>query len=373
MNARENTITPLRTKIAAHLDAAGDADADQIAKAVGLSDRPSAVIKELNSMRTDALVECENRKKRMVYWLAVPVAQIDATAASESSSQPSRPDGIRAGTRAAQIWDVLRDDAKLTAREIASILQCASGALDPVISTLYKNLTISRTKGPDGVYRYHRPAAESNQGKPQAAPTISDDAEPWHAPELQYLAAEDYVMPPADPVLLAKANRMLAERLARVAHVLRGCGLPALAEIGCGEDLQMATAALAGAYQAKLSELDERCRALDAIREHLAPLESIIDPSDLSEIELARRAAETIITLRDTVHKITEGDDAVDVLQAATGFVVLASKRKPRRIKRPEAAREAAMSAIRSGAQRAGVFALVPVGEARRGAVWMDS
>lgn len=86
------------------------------------------------------------------------------------------------------------------------------------------------------------------------------------------------------------------------------------------------------------------------------------------------KLAETVQTLRDTVHKITEGDDAaVDVLQAATGFVVLASKRKPRRIKKPEVAREAALSAIRAGAQRAGVFALVPVGEARRGAEWRDA
>ena len=53
----------------------------------------------------------------------------------------------------------------------------------------------------------------------------------WTAPEMQYLEAEDYKLPPADPVLLASANRMLSDRLERVAHVLRGCGLPALANI----------------------------------------------------------------------------------------------------------------------------------------------
>lgn len=76
----------------------------------------------------------------------------------------------------------------------------------------------------------------------------------WTAPEMQYLEAEDYKLPPADPVLLASANRMLSDRLERVAHVLRGCGLPALAEISGAEDLQMATAALAGAYQMALAE-----------------------------------------------------------------------------------------------------------------------
>ena len=76
----------------------------------------------------------------------------------------------------------------------------------------------------------------------------------WKAPEMQYLAPEDYEMPPADPVLLASANRMLSDRLERVAHVLRGCGLPALADISGAEDLQMATAALSGAYQMALAE-----------------------------------------------------------------------------------------------------------------------
>jgi len=235
-------------------------------------------------------------------------------------------------------------------------------------------------------------------------------------------------MPPADPALLAKANKMLSERLARVAHVLRGCGLPALAEIGCGEDLQMAAAALSGAYQAQLAELDHErgvssaaCSSLAAVARHLClPADAvghrpIIDAIEgfrgehdetvrqfailkarhddyeqaianihracgdagIAEGHVAERVvklAETVKVLRDTVHKITEGDDgAVDVLQAASGFVVLASKRKPRRLKKPEIAREAALSAIRSGAQRATVFALVPVGEARRGAEWRDS
>ena len=76
----------------------------------------------------------------------------------------------------------------------------------------------------------------------------------WTAPEMQYLEAEDYKLPPADPVLLASANRMLSVRLERVAHVLRGCGLPALADISGAEDLQMATAALSGAYQMALAE-----------------------------------------------------------------------------------------------------------------------
>ena len=54
----------------------------------------------------------------------------------------------------------------------------------------------------------------------------------------------------------------------------------------------------------------------------------------------------------------------------AAGYLVRASKRKPRTILAEDKAREAALSSIRAGAQRAEVFALVPVGHARRGAEW---
>ena len=87
----------------------------------------------------------------------------------------------------------------------------------------------------------------------------------WDALGSEIEAAEndgapiDDEMPPADPALLASANRMLSDRLEGVAHALRGCGLPALAEISGAEDLQMATAALSGAYQmaeAKIHDLE---------------------------------------------------------------------------------------------------------------------
>lgn len=56
--------------------------------------------------------------------------------------------------------------------------------------------------------------------------------------------------------------------------------------------------------------------------------------------------------------------------QAAAGYIMTAAKRKPARMRCPERARAAAESAIRAGAQRAEVFALVPVGLAVRGAEW---
>ena len=54
----------------------------------------------------------------------------------------------------------------------------------------------------------------------------------------------------------------------------------------------------------------------------------------------------------------------------AAGYLVRASKRKPRTLLDKDKARDAALSSIRAGAQRAEVFALVPIGHARRGAEW---
>ena len=262
----------------------------------------------------------------------------------------------------------------------------------------------------------------------------------WTAPELQYLAPEDYVMPEPDPALLASANRMLSDRLEGVAHALRGCGLPALADVTGHEDLQMAAAALSGAYQMALAdaaavpdlrntvtELDatvtlqretlvvaasdvsrlsnelatERrvsasaisavasicehlgcddhnghvpvLRAIDDLRAQIASLtadvmrtrgslNSAINEADRLRAELAveRQACKTLQEMASTAP-----------VRAATSFIVRAAKRKPRTFSSIEKAREAAMAAIRAGAQRAEVCPMLPpIGVARKGAEW---
>ena len=57
----------------------------------------------------------------------------------------------------------------------------------------------------------------------------------------------------------------------------------------------------------------------------------------------------------------------------AAGYLVRASKRKPRTLLDKDKARDAALSSIRAGAQRAEVFALVPIGHARRGVEWRSA
>jgi hypothetical protein len=101
---------------------------------------------------------------------------------------------------------------------------------------------------------------------------VADGAIDWTAPEMQYLAPKDYDLPPADPALLASANRILSDRLEGVAHVLRGCGLPALADISGAEDLQMAAAALSGSYQMALAD----AAAVPDLRNITAELEATV-------------------------------------------------------------------------------------------------
>lgn len=54
------------------------------------------------------------------------------------------------------------------------------------------------------------------------------------------------------------------------------------------------------------------------------------------------------------------------------GYLVTAHRRKPRRINDEAPARRHAVAAVRNGAHRADVFALVPIATARRGAEWTD-
>lgn len=72
MNARDNL--PLRDQIVAFLKARNEATLKHIAASTTERDFPSRVTGELNKMRTDALVECEKKKGKneLWYWLAAP-------------------------------------------------------------------------------------------------------------------------------------------------------------------------------------------------------------------------------------------------------------------------------------------------------------
>ena len=366
MNARDNT--PLRTLIADRL-AAGEDTAAGIAQAIGKGDTPSIVVKELNAMRTDGQVECEQRergkKKGLVYWLAVPLEAVadghdpDPAPAPAVLSESTLPAGMRQGTRAAQIYRVLPlyGAKPMTARQIAKATGATLGLISPTLSGMVKAGQISRVLAdPCEAYGYTRlpPAGGDSEGGETDVKAQSAEFPPQITPEIPPTEAEDDAMPPADASLLALANRELADRLARVAHVLRGSGLEGLKDLDDGADLQTAAAALTGAYQMALANLQARDDELFVQAGTVVELRT--------QLETLQREA-----MRGA--SCLSGQDRY----TAAGYLVRASKRKPRTLLDKDKAREAALSSIRAGAQRAEVFALVPIGHARRGAEWRSA
>lgn len=369
MNARDNT--PLRAKIADRL-AAGEDTAAGIAQAIGKGDTPSIVVKELNAMRTDGQVECEQRgkNKELVYWLAVPIEVAADNVAPESPddrtpsiiSESVLPAGMRQGTRAAQIFRVLPlyGAKPMTARQIATATGAALGLISPTLSGMVKAGQISRVSaGPCDAYGYTRlpPAGSDSEGGEADVKAQSAEFPPQIQPPITPAQAasdeveRDDAMPPADASLLALANRELSDRLARVAHVLRGSGLEGLKDLDGGADLQTAAAALTGAYQMALANLQARDDELFVQAGTVVGLRT--------QLETLQREA-----MRGA--SCLSGQDRY----TAAGYLVRATKRKPRTLQAEDKAREAAMSSIRAGAQRAEVYALVPIGCARRGAEW---
>ena len=240
----------------------------------------------------------------------------------------------------------------------------------------------------------------ASESVPKTLRATIEEHEANDAGEAQWLAPEDYEMPPADPVLLAMANKMLGERLEGVAHVLRGCGLPGLADATGAEDLQPKVAALAGAYQMALADLRSHEACLEAKdAELLAQAKVVVDLRDRLdaltrqwEADTGRITADLRAALNSRSQAINESDrlraelaaerqarealqeqDGVDVKDAAVGYLIRVTKRKPRYVTQPERARDAALAAVRAGAGRAEVLAVVPVGVARRGAEWRGS
>ena len=378
MNARDNT--PLRTLIADRL-AAGEDTAAGIAQAIGKGDTPSVVVKELNAMRTDGQVECEQRgkKKELVYWLAVPLEVAAGNVASESSddrtpatiSESVLPAGMRQGTRAAQIYRVLPafGERPIDARAIATATGCAKALIDGALWAMVKaRQCVRHTNG--GPYGYTRlpPAGGDSEGGETDVKAQSAEIPPQITPQIPPTEAEDDTMPPADASLLALANRELADRLARVAHVLRGSGLEGLKDLDDGADLQTAAAALTGAYQMTLASLQAR-------GEQFLEMQGEVNKRD---DELFVQAS-TIVDLRNQLEGLQrEAMRGATCLSGqdrytAAGYLVRATKRRPRTLLDKDKARDAALSSIRAGAQRAEVFALVPIGHARRGVEWRSA
>ena len=192
MNARDNT--PLRAQIADRL-AAGEDTAAGIAQAIGKGDTPSIVVKELNAMRTDGQVECEQRgkKKELVYWLAVPleVAAGDVAPGSPDDrtqaiiSESVLPAGMRQGTRAAQIYRVLPafGERPIDARAIATATGCAKALIDGALWAMVKaGQCVRHTNGVPYGYTRLPPAGGDSEGGETDAKAQSAEIPPQIAP-----------------------------------------------------------------------------------------------------------------------------------------------------------------------------------------------
>lgn len=459
MNARNNT--PLRTLIAAHLDEAGECTALAIAKAVGKGDVPSVVVKELNAMRTDGQVECEQRKKEVLYWLAVPLAQI-AGGTHEAPAAPASdlPPGVREGTRAAQIYRALPEFGAepMTAREIATATGCAKGLIAPVLTAMDKANQVTRI--PAGVeggvpYGYTRlpPAGSDSEGGEADVKAQSAEIPPPVPPQIP--------PPQYDPNSVAFSASTDAEQDQQRAHLhLIGVLADIRAAIGdregrlmqdelvehiraiydLGEAHKRACLAWESAMMAAVGEdgVNDAVKAIDKLRAEASALNQIrawllphvyvgndehapdtiecarriadrleivsgsaslrldtiaqacetlaeavdsgeIDTADLDLLEIADLAARNLQDLRNQLESLQrEAMRGATCLSGqdrytAAGYLVRATKRKPRTLQAEDKAREAALSSIRAGAQRAEVFALVPIGHARRGVEWRSA
>lgn len=273
-----------------------------------------------------------------------------------------------------EIADTIKYDHKKTAW---AVRDCAkegllSKRLDDVTGQLGYTLTAAGKKrvaeGPATRQGSNMKRGDSEGGETDVKPQTAE-IPPQITPAIPQDDVErDDAMPPADASLLALANRELADRLARVAHVLRGSGLEGLKDLDDGADLQTAAAALTGAYQMTLANLQARGEQFLEMQDEL----------NRRDDELLAQAS-TIVDLRSQLETLQrEAMRGASCLSGqdrytAAGYLVRASKRKPRTLLDKDKARDAALSSIRAGAQRAEVFALVPIGHARRGAEWRSA
>ena len=207
------------------------------------------------------------------------------------------------------------------------------------------------------------PGNPRNQEEDETA-WVADGAIDWTAPEMQYLAPKDYDLPPADPALLASANRILSDRLEGVAHVLRGCGVPALADVG-HEDLQMAAAALSGAYQMALAD----AAAVPDLRNTVTELEATValqhETLVTAAADVSRLSAE-LATERQAREALQEQAGTVE----AVGYFVTSASHGPRYFSKRENAIRDAMKNARLGWCARVIPAGKPIGVARKGAEW---
>lgn len=115
----------------------------------------------------------------------------------------------------------------------------------------------------------------------------------------------------------------------------------------------------------------------DGVNDVVGKIASLQHKVSMQDAELFKQAG-VIVDLRNQLgearaaHHALQESPTLESIEPA-GYLVRAAKRKPRTLQAEDKAREAALGAIRAGAPRAEVFALVPLGHARRGVEWRSA
>lgn len=275
----------------------------------------------------------------------------------------------------------------LSVAEVALAIGASKSVASKQLKELYRQGLIESEPRAGGTSFYRLiVASESLPTKtypPETLRAMIADLEAEKAGEPSFLAPEDYQMPPADPALLAMANRTLSEQLdeyrGQLAHIATTAAdyLPDPSDITTAravEIMDMLIDAQRGQIESLSAELPAKDYELVMQARRAIELGVKIDEQDKSIDSLTKDVINTRAALNKAINEADrlrrELTDAQEVTDAAVGYLVRVTKRKPRYIVKPERAREAALAAVRAGAGRADLLAVVPVGVARRGAEW---
>lgn len=244
---------PLRDQIIAFLQTRTEATAKQITASTTERDFPSRVTTELNRMRTDAIVECDRKpgKNELWYWLSQPAqsgntqpAEVKITGSSTSGSTPLA-EGAAVQLNPAPAAVAVSTAAPVVA-DVKRYPWPNSGTLAERIARVGGRVT------PDGLVEF---------GTPMAVDAM-----------LQHLLCD------VDDTVLA-----------RISHLESALG-----------DMRNRAELAENQRDSYLAGRDELRRELDEVRATLAPLTGgTLAVSDLSEADVAKKAAAVIEELRD--------------------------------------------------------------------------
>lgn len=382
----------LRDQITTYLSTVEDATAAQITKHTTEKDYPSRVLRELNDMRTDTLIECGKKGKGrdLSYWLTSAIAAPSAPAEIPTKTTEG------AERRRQIIRNAIAGKTRAngpSVKDLAEACGVTGQAVEHLVAPMLSAGTVGKARN-DGE-RFHRffdtkaitppqPEVGQNTGSDGSAVSVPDasteavavqEPAPASCANTAPVAEDEHEGRGADIVqtivdrvlddpdghdraIVRAASHVDAQRKASAWHEVAGryeCDTPeALAKLLAGyQD------AADGKLQAALANAQALTNKLQTL------LDSKTHEAEALRAEVERLRESVMPTLEST-----EPEQAVDVLEAASAYLVRAPKRKPRILTKPESAREAALACARNGSGRGDVYALVYIGSARRGAEW---